>query len=150
MLLPPAFFKAKNIVMITIQIFYLIICLSEAYLEQAVIYLKNPNLLNYRSWNEKEHARSLAYAAAVGLTIAIIPALYGQIGTTFILLPCLFFIRRIGFDFALKIFRGRNKSIIEGDAWFDKVARQIYGEKGGWIDVAVCVAIVGIINWLAQ
>lgn len=137
-------------VLITIQVLYLIICISEAWLEQAVIYLKNPNIQNYHTWNKKEHSRSLVYAASVGFTIAIIAAIYGDLATSLILLPCFFFIRRIGFDFALKAFRGKRISAIEGDGWFDGIARNLYGNKGGYWDVLACIISVGLINYFAK
>ena len=136
-------------ILIIVQICYAAICLAEAWLEQAVIYLKNPNLLDYNTWNTKEHARSLVYAGSVGVSLALIPALHGQIGTALILLPCLFFLRRIFFDFALKLIRGQRISVIAGDGWFDGLAKKIYGSRGGWLDVAASAAAVAIINWLA-
>lgn len=135
--------------LIYIQLLYLLICIAEAWLEQAVIYLKNPNISDYNFWNKKEHTRSAVYAISVGVALALFPALYGNIVQTVILIPLIFFIRRIGFDFALKLFRGKRISAIEGNAPVDREVRNILGPKGGWYELLICIAIVGIVNYLS-
>ncbi|HRQ17688.1 MAG TPA: hypothetical protein PL085_11470 [Agriterribacter sp.] len=134
---------------IYIQIIYLLICIAEAWLEQAVIYLKSPTSFRYETWNKKEHARSAVYAISVGLSLAAFPAIYGDIVQTVILIPLIFFIRRIGFDFVLKLFRGRRISDIEGNAFVDREIRNILGPKGGWYELLICIVIVSIVNYLA-
>ncbi len=134
---------------IYIQIIYLLICITEAWLEQAVIILKNPKIPDYSKLNEKEHLRSAVYAIGVGVSLALFPALYGDFTQTVILIPLVFFIRRIGFDFALKLFRGRRISDIEGNARVDMEVRNLLGPKGGWYELLICIGIVALVNYLA-
>lgn len=134
--------------LIVIQVLYFIICIAEAWLEQAVIYLKNEKMTNYAIWNAKEHRRSLVYAIASGGSLIILALLYGDFKTAIFLIPLLIFIRRIGFDFALKVIRGRRVSTIEGDQPIDNFVRWILGKNGGWWDLLISAAIIALFNYL--
>lgn len=135
---------------IYIQIAYLLICITEAWLEQAVIYLKNPKVASYDKWNKREHVRSAVYAVGVGIALASFPPMYGDVKTGLMLLPVILSIRRIGFDFALKKFRGRKVKIIEGDQFTDKIARWLFTKNGGWLDMATMVLLTAAVNYMYQ
>jgi hypothetical protein len=132
-----------------IQALYLIICISEAWLEQVVIWLKNPAIKDYLAINKKEHARSAVYACTVAFSLVFVFVLTARdYVMASALLITLFIIRRIGFDFTLKLFRGKRVSLIEGTGSIDSVVKKIFGSRGGWIEFIVWVIVVGIINFL--
>lgn len=136
-------------VLFSIQVLYLIICVLESWLEKIVIDLKNPGALNYILLNKKEHRRSAVYAVFVGLSLiasAIVSS--GFRWQYLVLIPVLLALRRIGFDFFLKLFRNRKIRDIEGNGFVDGIFKNVYGDKGGWLDLLTCLVLVAVVNLL--
>ena len=119
---------------VLIQVLYFLICILEAWLEKVVIELKNPKAIEYVKLNRQEHNRSAVYAVFVGLSLIIIANVAkGFDPILLLLLIQLLVIRLLGFDFFLKIFRGRAIKNIEGKGNpVDDFCRKFFGEKGGW------------------
>ena len=111
--------------------------IAEAWLEQVVIELKDPRLKNYHDLNQKEHNRSLVFAVLVAIPFVLIACYY----SLYWMLPAIAVNRRIFFDFFLKLFRKRPTWKIEGKGPFDNFFKKIYGEKGGWYELATEVVI---------
>lgn len=129
------------------QLAIVLLCIAEAYLEDVVIKLKNPAMVNYPLLNKQEHKRSAVYYfALVGcLTVITWEAVDHHIWLV-ISMMCL---RRIFFTYGLKLIRP-NKRIkaIEGDQFTDRFSRRIFGKNGGWWELLALVASVVMINIL--
>jgi hypothetical protein len=126
-----------------LQIAVLVLCVAEAWLEELVIRLKNPTLQNYPALNRKEHRRSaIYYGAQVGMLI-LVSAEYDK---WYYLVMLLLLQRRIFFEYALKLFRGKGLRFIEGDQPWDKISRNIFGYKGGVKELLVLIALVVAAN----
>jgi hypothetical protein len=128
-----------------IQIAIAILCIAEAWLEEIVILLKNPALINYASLNKKEHKRSAAFwFAQVALFIALS---WGQVHYWYILIAALTLNRRLFFEYALKTLRpGKRIRDIEGDQFWDRISRGVFGKTGGYWELAVLVAGIVLLN----
>lgn len=134
-------------VLVSIQVLYLAICVLESWLEKIVIDLKNPVALNYILLNKKEHKRSAVYAVFVGLSLVASAIIASGFRWEYLLLmPVLPALRRIGFDFFLKLFRNKKVRDIEGDGFVDDFFKNIFGDKGGWLDLLACMVLVIIVN----
>lgn len=131
------------------QIGTIILCLAEAWLEDIVIQLKNPGLVNYSILNKKEHQRSAVYYFALVAFLVIIT--WEQVDHHIWLVISMMCLRRIFFTYGLKLIRP-NKRIkdIEGDQYTDRIVRNIFGKKGGYWELLVLIAGVVLINkfWL--
>ena len=135
--------------LILIQIFYSIICLLEAYLEKVVIALKNPAADNYTILNNQEHTRSAIYSVSVAISLIIATMLYGRIyWQMVVVLALMLFIRRIWFDTALKFLRNIKIRENNGTGNIDKAFRFVFRKDGGWRELAACILIVAIVNFL--
>lgn len=121
-----------------LQIAIVILCIAEAWLEEIIIRLKNPALENYPLLNKKEHHRSAIYYGALVFLLVFVAADYGK---WYILVPLMLAERRIFFEYALKFFRGRGIRFIEGDQYWDRTARKIFGYKGGVVELLVLLAL---------
>lgn len=117
-----------------------LIFLIEARLEKYVISMKSPYVANYSDNNKKEHQWSFIYAAVIVLGYTTISGLW-------ILLPSIFLSRRIFFDYSLKLFRNKQFEDIEGDQFYDRLARKIFGNKGGWKEALVIISIKTLYLW---
>lgn len=105
-----------------------LIFLAEAWLEQAVIDLKNPYIHQYSTLNQREHFRSAVLAVMITVPfyeVAVWQGLYG-------LCPAIFVNRRLFFDLPLKILRGRTWYRYEGDGAVDTFCRRLFGVNGAW------------------
>jgi hypothetical protein len=128
-----------------IQIAIAILCIAEAWLEEVVILLKNPALLNYRKLNKKEHQRSGAFwFAQVLLFIALS---WGNVHYWYVLIIALIANRRIFFEYSLKLFRsGKRIRDIEGDQFWDRISQRVFGKSGGYWELAVLVTGIILLN----
>lgn len=122
-----------------LQIAIVILCIAEAWLEEVVIRLKNPASGDYTKNNRDEHRRSAVYYGAVVCLMIFIAADYTH---WYILVPLMLVERRIFFEYSLKLFRGRGIRFIEGDQYWDKFSRNIFGYKGGVKELLCLIAIV--------
>lgn len=131
------------------QLGIIILCLAEAWLEDIVIKLKNPALVNYPMLNRKEHQRSAVYYFALVAFLTIIT--WEQVDHHIWLVISMLCLRRVFFTYGLKLIRP-NKRIkdIEGDQYTDRIVRNIFGKKGGYWELLVLIAGVVLINkfWL--
>src|SRR5690349_19051262 len=130
-----------------IQLSVAVICIIEAWLEEVVIKLKNPSLPNYAELNKQEHFRS-----AVWFTFLILGCCYiaGFLATLWVI-PVCFIIRRLFFSYSLKLFRKNKKlKIIEGNQFTDNLARKIFGQNGGYFEIATCLLIIIGLNLLVK
>jgi hypothetical protein len=128
---------------IKIQIVFAIICVFEAWLEEIIIKLKNPELPNYQQLNSQEHKRSAYWFGSLVLGITVITEVW--------LLPiyCIL-LRRIFFDFPLKKFRKRKFREIEGDQFVDNLSRKIFGSHGGLFELATCLILLVGFNFISR
>jgi general stress protein CsbA len=112
---------------IQVLIILSVIHLLEAWLEEVVIDLKNPNLPYYTSLNHQEHFRSSVLAVAW-----LIPAVYvACYNSNFWIIPGLVVNRRIFFDYGLILFRDRPGNKYEGnDWWVMNIFIPIFGRLG--------------------
>lgn len=130
---------------IRIQIAISLLCIAEAWLEEVVIRLKNPSSVNYILLNRQEHRRSAIYYGILVFTYFMIIWPYRY---WYILLPGLILERRVFFEYALKIFRKKRPDVIEGDQYWDKISRGIFGRYGGWKELALLVIFIAGLNVL--
>lgn len=121
-----------------------ILCIVEAYLEDVVIQLKNPGLINYNQLNKREHQLSGLYWMALCLFLVII---FIPLKKWYFFVPLLLIIRRIFFEFTLKLLRYKRFQDIEGDQFWDTVSRTIFGAKGGWIEL-MALLVTGTLLYL--
>lgn len=128
-----------------IQIAIAILGIAEAWLEEVVILLKNPALVNYAKLNKKEHQRSGAFwFAQVILFIAIS---WGQVHYWYLLIVALVFNRRLFFEHSLKLFRsGKHIRDIEGDQFWDRLSQRVFGKSGGYWELALLIACIVSLN----
>jgi hypothetical protein len=116
--------------------------LAEAWLEEVVIRLKNPNLPDYDRRNRQEHRRSFIYSAAVLLPYGAIACLFGL----YWLLGTLIISRRMIFDPSLKLWRGRRLDLYEGAGPVDSFFSGIFGSRGAlwefYLELAVTIGLV--------
>lgn len=129
-----------------IQLGFALLGIAEAWLEVVVIALKNPSLLNYNTLNRREHQRSAVYwLAMVAVFISVAPTWQ----TDIYLVPALIFNRRVFFEYALKIFRpGKRMQNIEGNMFWDNLSRSLLGKRGGYYELAICIAVIIALNKL--
>jgi hypothetical protein len=112
---------------IQVLIILSVVHLLEAWLEEVVIDLKNPNLSIYNKLNHEEHFRS-GILAAGWLTIAIYASCFNS---DFWIIPGLMVNRRVFFDYGLIIFRDRPGNKYEGnDWWVMNIFIPIFGRLG--------------------
>ena len=110
-------------------------CLVEAVAEYNQIKTKSPSLPNYKIYDKREHTWSLIkYFAVLLLPICIELSYYK-------LLPSLLLYRRLVFDYFLKIFRRKKFKRIEGNLFFDKTSRNIFGANGGYLELIAVLII---------
>lgn len=128
-----------------IQIAISLLGIVEAWLEKIVILLKNPSLMNYAKLNKKEHELSgLYWFAQVMLYVAIS---WGEVHYWYLLIIVLVFNRRVFFEYSLKLFRsGKRFSDIEGDQFWDRLSRGVFGKTGGYWELAVLIAGIVSLN----
>lgn len=106
-----------------------LICLSiihllEAWLEVVVIDLKNASLTSYNRLNKAEHFRSAVLAGSWMLcAIAVVVFLTKE----YWMIPALVVNRRNFFDFPLSIFRKRPLDKYEGNDWWVKKFKFLFG-----------------------
>lgn len=118
-----------------IEIAVALYCLIEAIAEYNQIKTKSPSVPNYHIYDKREHTWSLIkYFAVLLLPICIELSYYK-------LLPSLLLYRRLVFDYFLKIFRRKKFKRIEGNLFFDKTSRNIFGLNGGYYE-AICLLIL--------
>jgi hypothetical protein len=117
-----------------IEVLVAILFCIEAVLEKYVIALKNPAAEKYPYLNKKEHAWSLVYAVALVIAITLISGWWWAF-------PSLLVSRRLFFDYPLKLVRQRPFDNIEGDGWFDKTARAIFGKHGGYEEASAVLIL---------
>jgi hypothetical protein len=112
---------------IQVLIILSIIHLLEAWLEEVVIDLKNPNLSFYSRLNHQEHFRSAILAAGW-----LIAAGYAScFNSDYWIVPALIVNRRIFFDYSLILFRDRPGNKYEGnDWWVMNIFIPIFGRLG--------------------
>lgn len=128
-----------------IQIAIAILCIAEAWLEQVVIKMKNPASGDYLRLNRQEHRRSAIYYGTLVLTYIVVCM---PMPKWYILVFLLMAERRVFFECALKLFRDRRISLIEGDQPWDTFSRGIFGKKGGWLELLVLLIVIIGINIL--
>lgn len=135
-----------------IQLSYCIICILEAWLEQVIIWLKNTKLANYMRYDKVEHRRSAMFMLSIATAFSLMPHLYEgrNIFNSVYLFISLLFIRRLFFDYSLKIFRGKRLFTIEGNGLVDRTLKGIFGVKGGWIEVMFCIGFILLFNILMK
>lgn len=130
-----------------------ILCIIEAYLEQAVIKLKSEAVENYNYWNAEEHKRSAIYYFAI-LAYALIqdvkhlPFAWNLIYLVPLVTVTLMVIRRIFFDGALRVFRKRKLSLIEGTGMVDNFSRRIFGVNGGIKELGLLVTFAIVLFFI--
>jgi hypothetical protein len=134
---------------IRIQIALVILCIAEAWLETIVIKMKNPASGDYVKLNKQEHNRSAVYYAALIAMLCIVSwdhiiAMHLQ---GLLLILTLLLQRRIFFEYALKLFRGRQIRLIEGDQYWDLLSRKLFGYKGGWKELGVLIVLTITTNF---
>ncbi len=132
--------------MIIIQLTYLFICIIEAKLEQYVIAQKRTAVP--QNIDDGEHAWSAVYSITVGISLAALCAWFAKDWMLLLSIIPMPFIRRGGFDFSLKIFRKRKLFLIEGFGLVDRFSRWLFTRKGGWLELAACIALVASLNYL--
>lgn len=127
-----------------IQIAIAILCIAEAWLEVVVIALKNPSLINYAKLNKQEHRRSAGFWVA---QVVLFISLSNSWEQALLLTPALILNRRVWFEYALKILRpGKRLKDIEGDQFFDKLSRRLFGARGGYFELSTCILVIIAIN----
>lgn len=114
-----------------------VINFAEAWLEEVVILLKDPNLPNYKELNKREHWRSGVYAVILTIPF-ILAAIYFHL---FWLIPAIITNRRLVFDNGLKYFRKRKLFRYEGDGPIDSFFRNLFGEYGAWKEICIWIII---------
>lgn len=128
------------------QLAVVLLCAAEAWLEDIVIKLKSPTLVNYAALNKKEHARSAVYYFALIGSLLVIT--WEQVDHHVWLVIAFMFIRRLVFTYGLKVLRQKRIAAIEGDQYTDRLMRQIFGKNGGYIELLVLIAATITINAL--
>jgi hypothetical protein len=114
-----------------ILILYSLVHICEAWLEEAVIALKNYTDYNYQQLNRKEHSRSAWFA----LLLFVCFALFLVYRDGYWLLPAMIVNRRVFFDYGLILFRNRPRNLYEGNDWWVKRFVWVFGKKGRRIEL---------------
>ncbi len=128
-----------------IQIAIAILCIAEAWLEEIVILLKNPGLINYSSLNKKEHQRSAAYWFVQVCFFIVLS--WGNVHYWYILIITLTATRRVFFEYALKLFRpGKQLRDIEGNQFWDRISQRVFGKSGGYWELAALIIGIVLLN----
>jgi len=110
----------------------------EAWLEEMVIFLKNPTIKDYDKANHKEHFRSAVFSA----TLSAIAITYVIVHTTdYWLIPELVINRRIFFDYTDILIRKRPRFLYEGNDWWKGFFVKIFGKKGRTKELLLELAI---------
>jgi hypothetical protein len=134
------------IALVAISIYFFL----EAWLEIPVIALKDGGHPNYAVLNRREHFRSAVLAGFV-IGIAVV---YAGAHHQWIYFPAIILSRRVFFDWYQAKWRMRPMSLYEGDDWWVRVFRKIFGAKGRkvehYIEVVIILSTVtvGIIDCL--
>lgn len=128
------------------QLAVVLLCAAEAWLEDIVIKLKSPTLVNYAALNKKEHARSAVYYFALIGSLLVIT--WEQVDHHVWLVIAFMFIRRLVFTYGLKVLRQKRIPAIEGDQYTDRLMRRVFGKNGGYIELLVLISVLITINAL--
>jgi hypothetical protein len=133
-------------------ILFSIHCLIEARLETIEISLKVQagSIPNYDDLNRKEHAWSAIFSISFVVLILLF-AVFAWPFPLWKLIPygvALCVLRRIFFDYGLKIMRKRPLKAIEGDQKTDSAVRKILGANGGLLELAIDVALLAGLIYL--
>jgi hypothetical protein len=129
-----------------------ILCVIEARLEKVNIELKNAALANYADLNRQEHRWSAVYYIGFVIVTAGISFLFlvGQSWKFFPAALAFLVIRRIFFEYALKIFRKRTLKAIEGDQVLDTAIRKLVGPNGGYLELGALVILLAGLIFIIQ
>jgi hypothetical protein len=134
-----------------IQLFFAIFYLIEAKLEVYVIALKNGSIASYKELNRLEHKWSFIYASFLAVSSALLYFwVYGLHLGLFAFLASVINGRRLFFDYPLKKLRNRNLKDIEGDQFFDRTIRRIFGPKGGYKELVLLILVQLVAFFLIQ
>lgn len=128
------------------QLAVVLLCAAEAWLEDIVIKLKSPTLVNYAALNKKEHARSAVYYFALIGSLLVIT--WEQVDHHVWLVIAFMFIRRLVFTYGLKVLRQKRIAAIEGDQYTDRLMRRVFGKNGGYIELLGLISVLITINAL--
>lgn len=132
-----------------VQIFYVVICVIEAKLEQYVIAGKGIDISTVV--DKKEHQWSAVYSIVCGVLFFVPTLIASDNYFLLLLIIVLPVIRRLFFNYTLKIFRGISDHplhIIDGSGTVDKLSRKIFGSHGGFFEIAACMALILVFNYL--
>lgn len=118
------------------------LCIVEAKLESIEIELKAQAgaIQNYPALNAAEHRWSAIYYTAVVGTYILVSIIQTFNWRFVPLTICLILIRRIFFEYGLKIIRKRPIKTIEGDQVLDTAVRKALGVNGGYVELAILFA----------
>lgn len=126
-----------------IHLLFAVINVIEAKLETYVIAMKNPALPNYAELNRREHQWSAVYYGAIVLAVTVVA--YQLVGYSWKVIPVVFSLlinRRVFFEYALKVFRGKPVKAIEGDQPLDITVRKVLGANGGYVELVLLVSLL--------
>ena len=127
--------------LVIIQVLVALLNIIEAKLETKVVALKNPNLPNYPYLDRQEHIWSAIYYCCI---VGILTYLsYNSIGL--ILIPLLLLNRRLIFQEALNLFRGKGLFYL-GDKGIDGFTKKIFGKYAGVVNALVCIVLIIVLN----
>lgn len=132
-----------------LQILYAVLCIIEAKLEKYVIAGKRMDIS--ASVDKAEHRWSAVYMVVCGAFIIIPPVILTGNYMQLIILITVPVIRRLFFDFPLKVFRGLSDyplHIIAGNGAVDRFSRWIFGAHGGYKEIAACISILSVFNYV--
>jgi|GEM_PF-5431054 len=124
-----------------------IIHLLECWNEVRVIALKNPYLPDYDERNRKEHFSSAVLASAwLAVFIYFSFDRYGN--DAWWILPALVVNRRIFFDYALIIWMDWSYYKYQGNGWWDRMFKSVFGTNGRVkeLGVELCITVFSIIK----
>lgn len=131
------------------EILYVAICLIEAKLEQYIIAGKRIDISG--RIDALEHAWSAVYSIAVGASLMGMYVLGSGNYDGLLFLVIFPVLRRLFFNFPLKVFRGladHPLHIIDGNGPVDRLSRGLFGAHGGYKEIVVCMALISAFNCL--
>ena len=132
-----------------LEILYAVLCIVEAKLERYVIAGKRADVPV--SVDKREHQWSAVYMMACGVFLVMPPILVTGNFIQLLVLLIIPVIRRLFFDVSLKVFRGladHPLHIIAGNNAVDRMSRKLFGAHGGYRELAACVILVSVFNYL--
>lgn len=132
-----------------LQILYAVLCLAEAKLEKYVIAGKRVDVS--ASIDKAEHRWSAVYMMVCGAFVIVPPIIVQRDYIQLIVLMAVPLIRRVFFDYPLKVFRGladHPLHIIAGNGTVDRFSRRIFGAHGGYKEIAVCISLLSGFNYV--